>query len=62
MTPLDIINAMKGKEVSVQLKNGREIKGRLISFDLNSNIGIEKKKRIEFIQGETVASISEPKR
>lgn len=62
MTPLDIINTMKGKEVRVQLKNGKEIKGKLISFDLNANVGIEIKKQIEFIQGETVATVEETKR
>lgn len=57
MTPLDVINTLRGKEVIVQLKSGKEIKGKLLSFDLNTNIGIETAKGVEFIQGETVTAI-----
>jgi len=62
MTPLDMMNAMKGKNVLVQLKNGKEITGKLLSFDLNTNIGIETKQGIQFIQGGTLTTISEIKR
>lgn len=62
MTPLDIINTLKGKKVVVQLKNGKEITGKLISFDLNTNIGIETKQGTEFIQGKTLTMISSIKR
>ncbi len=57
-TPLDSINEMKNKEVLVQLKDGKEITGKLMSFDLSSNIGIEVKGNLEFIQGELVSAVS----
>ncbi len=57
-TPLDSINEMKQKDVIVQLKDGREITGKLMSFDLSSNIGIEVKGNLEFIQGELVSAVS----
>lgn len=58
MTPLDIINSLKGKDVVVQLKNGDEIEGRLISFDLNSNIGLEAGGILRFFQGKIINTIS----
>jgi uncharacterized Zn ribbon protein len=58
MTPLDVIKSLKGKGVVVQLKNGEEVEGRLVSFDLSSNIGIEVRGVLKFFQGESISTIS----
>lgn len=57
MMPLDSIHKMKGKEVIVSMKNGDEIEGKLISFDLQQNCGIEIKGELVFIQGGMTSSV-----
>jgi small nuclear ribonucleoprotein (snRNP)-like protein len=56
--PLEEINKMKGKTVRVILKNGKEFIGKLVSFDLNANVGIEVKSELEFIQGQEVCAMT----
>jgi small nuclear ribonucleoprotein (snRNP)-like protein len=52
--PLDEIAMMIGRNVTVMLRNGKEMSGKLLSFDLNSNIGIEVQGNITFLQGQEV--------
>lgn len=56
--PLDAINEMKGKEVIVKLCNGEEIIGVLRAFDLQSNVGIEVKGELIFVQGGNAESVA----
>jgi len=56
--PLDEIRKMIGKNVTVMLKNGKNLEGKLVSFDLNANVGIEIKSELEFIQGKEVCIVS----
>ncbi|MFH1408312.1 MAG: LSM domain-containing protein [Nanoarchaeota archaeon] len=55
--PLDTLNAFRGKEISVDLRNGKTVTGKLLSFDLTINLGIEVKGKNEFVKGETVVAV-----
>ena len=59
MMPIEAVNAMKGKEVVVRLLSGRQIEGRLVSCDLQQNIGMMVKGELIFIQGNVTESICE---
>ncbi|MEM1688264.1 MAG: LSM domain-containing protein [Nanopusillaceae archaeon] len=39
--PLDIINQSKGKLVIVEMKNGKQYKGKLVAWDAHPNIVLE---------------------
>ncbi|MBN2454737.1 hypothetical protein JXB11_04285 [Candidatus Woesearchaeota archaeon] len=56
--PLEEISRMIGKMVKVVLRSGREVEGKLVSFDLNANVGIETKNELEFVQGQEVCTVS----
>ena len=56
--PLDALNLLKGKEVSIVLKNKTELSGKLVAFDLNTNITIEIDGLEHSIQGKNVVIIS----
>ena len=56
--PLDALNFLRGEEVLVVLKTGRELKGKLIAFDLTTNLTIEVEGKLQLIQGNTVTYIS----
>ena len=56
--PLDEIARMMGQNVTVILRNGKELSGKLLSFDLNANVGIEVKGTITFLQGQEVTVLS----
>jgi hypothetical protein len=56
--PLDEIARMIGQNVTVMLRNGKELSGKLLSFDLNANIGIEIKGNVTFLQGQEVTILS----
>ncbi|MFH1182433.1 MAG: LSM domain-containing protein [Candidatus Woesearchaeota archaeon] len=56
--PLDEIARMIGQNVTVILKNGKEMKGKLLSFDLNANVGIEIQGNVTFLQGQEVTVLS----
>ena len=67
--PLDVLNNAKGKEVLVQLKNNRQMVGRLLAFDIHINIVLENAKEIiesedrrsvglTFLRGDTIIFIS----
>jgi len=55
--PLDALNAMRGKQVTVDLRGGESVTGKLLSFDLTINLGIETKEKIEFLKGESVIAV-----
>jgi len=67
--PLDLLNASKGKEVLVQLKNDKQLVGVLKAFDIHINIVLESAKEMDdgemrknlgltFLRGDTIIFIS----
>jgi len=67
--PLDLLNASKGKEVIVQLKNDKQFVGVLKAFDIHINIVLENTKEMHegtpkknlgltFLRGDTIIYIS----
>ena len=67
--PLDMLNASKGKEILLQLKNDKQIVGTLMAFDIHINIVLDNAKELEngvlkksigltFVRGDTIIYIS----
>ena len=67
--PLDLLNASKGKEILVQLKNNKQLVGTLLAFDIHINVVLENAKELEnseqtksygltFLRGDTIVFIS----
>ncbi len=67
--PLDALNKARNKRVLVELKNGRQYVGNLVSFDIHINTVLENaEERIDgelkkqlgtvFIRGDTITIIS----
>ena len=67
--PLDLLNASKGKEVIVQLKNDKQLVGILKAFDIHINIVLDSTKEMQngelkknlgitFLRGDTIIFIS----
>jgi small nuclear ribonucleoprotein len=67
--PLDLLNSSKGKEILVQLKNGKQMVGTLLAFDIHINVVLENAKELEngeqtknygvtFLRGDTIIFIS----
>lgn len=67
--PLDLLNASKGKEVLVQLKNDRQFVGTLMAFDIHINVVLDNTKEmfngevkknlgLTFLRGDTIIFIS----
>lgn len=67
--PLDMLNASKGKEILLQLKNDKQIVGTLIAFDIHINIVLDNAKELNngelkksigltFVRGDTIIYIS----
>jgi len=67
--PLDLLNASKGKEVIVQLKNDRQFVGVLKAFDIHINVVLDNTKEmyngearknlgLTFLRGDTIIFIS----
>ncbi|MEM4181996.1 MAG: LSm family protein [Candidatus Pacearchaeota archaeon] len=70
--PLDLLNNSRGKEILVQLKNGKQMVGTLKAFDIHVNIVLDNAKEIEndqqtkvygttFLRGDTIIFISPSK-
>jgi len=70
--PLDMLNEARNKRVIIELKNGKQFIGKLISFDIHINIVLDSaeeweegklKKKIGsvFIRGDTIILISSEK-
>ena len=67
--PLDLLNSAKGKEILVQLKDGKQFVGTLLAFDIHINVVMENTKEIEngeqstsygltFVRGDTIVFVS----
>lgn len=70
--PLDLLNQSKGKEILVQLKNGKQMVGTLMAFDIHINVVLDNAKEVEngeqtksfgvtFLRGDTIIFISPSK-
>ena len=57
--PINTLHKLKGKEVSVELKNKERVDGKLTAFDLYTNITLETSTGTRFIQGGLVSFIFE---
>ncbi|MBI5392082.1 small nuclear ribonucleoprotein [Candidatus Woesearchaeota archaeon] len=69
LRPLDALNEARGKNVIVELKNGKQLIGKLKSFDIHINTVLEsseekvdgevkRKLGTVFIRGDTIIFIS----
>ena len=69
LRPLDTLNEARGKTVLVDLKNGKQVVGKLRSFDIHVNTVLENSEEKEhgetkrklgtiFIRGDTIIFIS----
>ena len=67
--PLDMLNASRGNEVLVQLKDGKQITGKLLAFDIHINVVLDNARELEnneikrtigltFVRGDTIIFIS----
>jgi len=67
--PLDLLNSSKGKEILVNLKNDKQLVGKLLAFDIHVNIVLDNTKEIQnneikrnigltFLRGDTIIFIS----
>jgi len=67
--PLDMLNASRGKEVLVQLKNDKQITGKLIAFDIHINVVLDNARELQnneikrnigltFVRGDTIIYVS----
>ncbi len=67
--PLDALNASRNKRVIVELKNGKQLVGKLIAFDIHINTVLEETEEREngemkrklgktFLRGDTIILIS----
>ena len=67
--PLDMLNQSKGKEILLQLKNDKQIVGKLVAFDIHINVVLDNAKELEngemkrnvgltFVRGDTIIFIS----
>ncbi|MFW5872219.1 MAG: LSM domain-containing protein [bacterium] len=56
--PLDALNFLRGEDVLVVLKTGKEITGKLVAFDLTTNVTLDINGNHTLIQGNTVTSVS----
>ena len=66
--PLDTLNRSRNKRVMLELKNGKQFVGKLISFDVHINTVLEEAEEIEngevkrklgtvFVRGDTIILI-----
>ena len=67
--PLDMLNQSKGKEILLQLKNEKQIVGKLVAFDIHVNVVLDNARELEngemkrnvgltFVRGDTIIFIS----
>jgi len=67
--PLDLLNESKGKEIMIELKDGKQLVGKLLAFDIHINIVIDSSKEIInnevkrslglcFVRGNTILWVS----
>jgi small nuclear ribonucleoprotein (snRNP)-like protein len=55
--PLDLLNALKGKQVVVYMKDGKIERGELVCFDIHINIVLETDKVNYFYKGENIIKV-----
>jgi len=66
--PLDTLNKARNKRVMLELKNGKQFVGKLVSFDVHINTVLEEAEEIEngeikrklgtvFVRGDTIILI-----
>ena len=53
-TPIQTLHNLKGSEITVELKSGESVSGKLIAFDLYTNITVETENGVRFLQGTSV--------
>ena len=67
--PLDALNSSRGKKIMVELKNGKQLIGKLKAFDIHINVVLEDvEERVEgnlkrkigtaFVRGDTIILIT----
>ncbi|MAG48396.1 small nuclear ribonucleoprotein [Candidatus Woesearchaeota archaeon] len=62
--PLDALSKSKGTEIKVLLKNDKEVKGKLVAYDIHTNLALENavmngnEHKNLFIRGDMVVYIS----
>ena len=67
--PLDLLNESKGKEVMIELKDGKQLVGTLLAFDIHVNLVVDSTKEIvnnemkrnlglSFVRGNTILWVS----
>ena len=67
--PLDMLNQSRGKEILLQLKNDRQIVGKLMAFDIHINLVLDNAKELlngevkkslglAFVRGDTIIYVS----
>lgn len=67
--PLDLLNESKGKEIMIELKDGKQLVGTLLAFDIHINLVIDNAKEIvnnelkrslglAFVRGNTILWVS----
>ena len=65
--PLDSLNSLRGKRVTVELKSGTHYTGKLKSFDMHVNLALEeaedgsRKFDSLFIRGDTITIVYQEK-
>ena len=45
--PLDMLNSSRGQEILVQLKNEKQIVGKLMAFDIHINVVLDNAKELQ---------------
>jgi small nuclear ribonucleoprotein len=45
--PFDLLNKSIGKQVMIRLKNGTDIRGKIVSFDVHMNIVLDTTEELE---------------
>jgi len=55
--PFDTLGLFRNKVVIVIKKDGKEVTGKLVAYDLNMNVTVETVKGLEFINGFVVDQI-----
>ncbi len=67
--PLDLLNESKGKEIMIELKDGKQLVGTLLAFDIHINLVVDNTKEIvnnelkrslglSFVRGNTILWVS----
>lgn len=55
--PLDLLGELKQKKVKVTFKDGKEIEGKLLTFDIHINIILQGERIPSFYRGDNIISI-----